>query len=82
MVSSDVGTDGPNLSHFLTVNDLVKFRNFKKCFLIPKDDVSVHPSLKLQLLVTSQRGDMINFLRPIFEKDVICSILYTLSTEF
>ena len=52
MVSSDVGTDGPNLSHFLTVNNLVKFRNFKKCFLIPKDDVSLHPSVKLNFLVS------------------------------
>ena len=32
-----VGTDGANLSFFFTVNNLVKFRNTKKCLQIPED---------------------------------------------
>ena len=56
------------------VNNLVKFRNFKKCFRIPKDDVSVHPSVKLNLLMSSQRGYLIIHLRPFLRRDVIIAI--------
>ena len=34
---------GANLSRFLTVTNFVKFRNFEKCFRIPKDHGLGHP---------------------------------------
>ena len=61
-----LGTDGANLIHFWTVNNLVKFRNFKKWLWIPKYRSLGHPAMKFQLLMSSQRGDMIIFPHPIF----------------
>ena len=46
---------------------MVKFRNFEKCSRIPEDNALGHPSVKSQLVMSSQRGDMIIRPRPIFE---------------
>ena len=61
-----LGTDGADLSRFLTVNNLVKFSNFETIFRIPKDHAPGHPSVKLKQLVSSQRVVIIIFLRPKF----------------
>ena len=66
LVNVSLGTDGANLSHFWRANNLVKFRNFEKCSRIPNDPTLGHPSLKLQLMISSQRGDIIICPRPIF----------------
>ena len=41
---------------FLSGDKLVKFRNIKKYIWISKYDVSIHPSVILQLLMSSQRS--------------------------
>ena len=62
-----VGTDGSNLSHFWRAKNLVKFRNFKKCSQTPKDHALGHPSVKFQLMMSSQRGDIIICTCPFFD---------------
>ena len=62
-----VGTDRANLSHFWTANNLVKFSTIKKCSRIPEDHALGRSSVKLQLMISSKRGYMIIFLRPIFD---------------
>ena len=42
-----VGTMVVILSHILSVNNFVNFRNIGKCFWVPNDDVSFHSSFKL-----------------------------------
>ena len=41
---------------FWSGDNLVKFRNIKKHFWISLDDVSIHPSVILRLLMSSQRS--------------------------
>ena len=55
-----------NLSCFWRANNLVKFRNFKKYLWIPKDNTLDRPSVKLQLIMSSHRGDTSIYLGPIF----------------
>ena len=63
---ADLGTNGSNLSHFWRANNLVKFRNFEKCSQIPKHHALRHLSMKLQLIMSSQRVDIIILPHPIF----------------
>ena len=63
------------MRYFLTVNNLVKFRNTKKYFQIPKYDVGVPPSVKLQLPMSSQRVDMIIIPCQFLRLNVIQAIL-------
>ena len=44
---------------FGSVTNLVKFRIFKKCFWIPKYHALWYPSVKINLMISSKRGDMI-----------------------
>ena len=75
-VLSVVGTSETSFGHFLTVINLVSFRNIKKCSQTPKDFVSGHPSVKLQFLVSSQRTDMITCLHPFLITYLIVATLY------
>ena len=52
-------TNGANLSHFWAANNLVKFKNYEKCFWEPKYHALGHPSVKLQLMMSSQSGVMV-----------------------
>ena len=47
-----------NLSHFLSLDNLKKFRNFNRHFWISKKYYSDQPPVKLELLMFSQRVDM------------------------
>ena len=46
-----VGNRVSNCNHIFNVMNLVNFRDLKKYLRISRDDVSDHPSLKLQLLM-------------------------------
>ena len=47
-----VGNRVSNLSHFLSGDNIFKFRNIKKHVFVSKDDVSIHPSVLLHLRMT------------------------------
>ena len=47
VISTTVGTEGANLSHFWRFNNLVKFRNIEKCSQIPKYPALGHTLVKL-----------------------------------
>ena len=62
-----IGTDRANLSKFCSANNLVKFRNVVKCSQRTRDHALGHKSVIYQLMMSSQRGDTIICLHPIFE---------------
>ena len=80
-----VGTNGANLSHFWRANHLVSFRNFETCSYIHKYHALGHPSVKLQLTLSSQIVDIIICPHPIFQHRCYLSLfgLFVLrSTNF
>ena len=58
---SEVGTSLSNLSRFLSFDNWVNFRNIKRNSWVSKNDVGINPKVKIQLLMSSQRGNVIIF---------------------
>ena len=59
-----IGNRVSNLRHIMSANNMVSLRNFKKLLWLSKYDVSDRPPLKLQLLMSPQRGGMVISMRP------------------
>ena len=62
-----LGANGANLRQFWRAKYFLKFKNFGKCFRIPKYHALGHPSVKLQLTLSSQIVDIIICPHPIFQ---------------
>ena len=67
----ELGTNGDNLRHFWRADNLVEFRDFEKFSQVPKYNTLGYSSVKFQIMMSSQRGDIIVFLGPIFIGDAI-----------
>ena len=71
-----VGSRVHNLVSFLAVHNFVNFRNTKKRFGMCGVDVSVQPPVKFQLLMSSQRVDMLCLFWGLVISWSILDILY------
>ena len=73
---------------FLSGNNLFKFGNIKKRFWISKYGVRIHPSMILQLLISSQKGETTAYSRQFFVGNefqrfcTFCNRIYMFTTEF